>query len=96
MILLYQVFINVIYAPINVLPQWGECGHIRAIDKKTLPMLGEIWFFLTRHPQRIGIIDHPWSRWTGPVINLSSCITNEYKRKENKNWTKDKIEPQNI
>jgi len=44
-------------APINVLPQWGECGHIGAIDNKTLPVSGEILFFLTRASPGVGIID---------------------------------------
>ena len=39
-------------------PNWGGvCGHIRAIDKKMLPVSGEIWFFFTRASPRVGIID---------------------------------------
>ena len=67
-----------VYAPINVLPQFGGGGEggLQAYtdywQENIARVRGNLIFFYQGIPEGRDY-QHPWSRWTGPVINLSSC-----------------------
>ena len=53
--------------------------------------------FLHIHPHMYVVVQfYPWFNFYFPLFFLMLIYDNEYKTKENKNWTKDKIELQHI